>query len=79
MKRVQAACLCQTLHFMAKENMPYDYTSKTVRYEIERYKKSLARSGVKFKITDELEQPDGSVIIKIIKQHNSCPVGNYLK
>lgn len=25
MKRVKAACICQTLHFMLKEDVEYDY------------------------------------------------------
>ena len=32
----------------------------------------------KYKIVDETEQPDGSIIVKVIKQYNSSPVGDYL-
>ena len=47
MKRVKAACICQTLHFMLKEDISH-------------------------------AEADGSVMLKIIKQYNANPVGNYL-
>ena len=28
---------------------------------------------------EQQEQPDGSIMIKVIKQYNSCPVGDYLE
>lgn len=35
-------------------------------------------SNPKYKILEETDQPDGSIMVKIIKQYNSSPVGNYL-
>ena len=78
MKRVKAACICQTLHFMLKEDVGHDYAVKLVREEVEKYKTSLERNQTKYKIVSEEPQPDGSVIIKIIKQYNASPVGDYL-
>lgn len=78
MKRVKAACICQVLHFMLKEDVEHDYAVSLVKQEVENYKKGLERNHVRYKIEEETEQPDGSVIIKIIKQYNSSPVGNYL-
>ena len=78
MKRVKAACICQTLHFMLKEDMGHDYAVKQVMQELEQYKKSLERNHTQYKITEQTEQPDGSIIIKVIKQFNSSPVGDYL-
>ncbi len=78
MKRVKAACICQTLHFMLKEDMGHDYAVKQVVQELEQYKKSLERNHTQYKITEQTEQPDGSIIIKVIKQYNSSPVGDYL-
>ena len=78
MKRIKEACICQTLHFMLKEVVGHDYAVKIVRDEIEKYKASLERSRTQYKILEETEQPDGSVIIKIKKQYNSSPVGSYL-
>ena len=78
MKRVKAACICQTLHFMLKEDFPHDYALKMVQDEVQKYKASLERNRTKFKIISEETQPDGSVIVKIIKQYNASPVGDYL-
>lgn len=30
MKRVKAACICQTLHFLLKEDVEHDYAVKLV-------------------------------------------------
>ena len=78
MKRIKEACICQTLHFMFKEDVGHDYAVKIVKEEITKYKTSLEKSGTKYKILEETEQPDGSVIIKIKKQYSSAPVGSYL-
>ncbi|MBQ9902776.1 MAG: hypothetical protein IJM51_10410 [Clostridia bacterium] len=78
MKRVKAACICQTLHFMLKEDFPHDYALKMVQDEVTKYKASLERNRTKYKIISEETQPDGSVIVKIIKQYNTGPVGDYL-
>lgn len=79
MKRVKEACICQTLHFMLKEDIDHEYAVKLVMDEIEKYKASLEKSRTQYKIVSEDAQPDGSVIIKIIKQYNTSPVGDYLK
>ena len=78
MKRVKAACICQTLHFLLKEDVEYDQAVEIVRQEVEQYKKGLEHNHRQYKIVEETEQSDGSVMIKIIKQYNSSPVGNYL-
>lgn len=77
MKRVKAACLCQTLHFMLKEDMAHDYAVSSVKQEVEQYKKNLERNRTRYKIVEQLEQPDGSIVVKMIKQYNSSPVGDY--
>ena len=78
MKRVKAACICQTLHFMLKEDVEHDDAVKQVEQELEHYKKNLERNHIQYKITEQTNQPDGSIIIKVIKQYNSSPVGDYL-
>ncbi len=45
---------------------------------MENYKKGLERNRTQYKIVEETTQPDGSVIVKIIKQYNTAPVGDYL-
>ncbi len=78
MKRVRSACICQTLHFLLKEDMLSEYAKKQVREEVAHYKRSLERNRVQYKIVEETEQPDGSIIVKVIKQYNASPVGDYL-
>ena len=78
MKRIKAACICQTLHFMLKEDLEHNWAVSMVKQEVERYKKGLERNRTLYKILEETEQPDGSVIIKVIKQYNTSPAGDYL-
>ena len=75
---VKAACICQTLHFMLKDDLGHDYAVKLVKEEVEKYKASLDKNRTKYKIVSEETQSDGSVMIKIIKQYNTSPVGDYL-
>ena len=78
MKRVKAACICQTLHFMLKDDVEPKRGAAMVKQEVEQYKKGLERNHTQYKIVDETEQPDGSMIVKVIKQYNASPVGHYL-
>lgn len=78
MKRVKAACICQTLHFLLKEDVAHDYAAKMVAEEVAHYKAQLDKNKVKYKIVEETKQPDDSIIIKIIKQYNQTAVGEYL-
>lgn len=79
MKRVKAACIRQTLHFMLKEDVDPSYAVQMVDMEVKKYKEQLERNRTKYKILSEEKQADGSVIIEIIKQYNTSPVGDYLK
>ncbi len=78
MKRIKAACICQTLHFLLKEDAEHQWAANQVQIEVENYKKGLERNRTQYKIVEETTQPDGSVIVKIIKQYNTAPVGDYL-
>ncbi len=78
MKRIKAACICQTLHFQIKGDLGHDYAVRMAKEEVTHYKQQLDRNRTKYKIIEESDQPDGSVIVKIIKQYNSNDVGDYL-
>ena len=78
MKRIKAACICQTLHFMLKEDVAHDWAVKQVEQDVENYKRTLERNRTRYKIVEQATQPDGSVIMKVIKQSNASPVGDYL-
>ena len=78
MKRVKAACITQTLHFLLKEDAGHDYAVKLVSEEVKKYKAQLDKNNTQYKILSEETQADGSIIIEIKKQYNTSPVGNYL-
>ena len=78
MKRIKAACICQTLHFQLKDGLDHGDAVRLVRAEVDHYKARLERANTRYKILEELPQPDGSLVVKIIKQYNQSPVGDYL-
>ena len=79
MKRIQSACICQTLHFSLKEPLPYEEALKQTTYEVRHYRDTLDRSHIQHKIVSEDIQADGSILVKVIKQYSQSPVGDYLK
>lgn len=78
MKRIKAACLEQTIHFQLKDGISSELARQQVRQEYESYKAQMDRHRTQYKIVEEGEQPDGSLLIKVKKQNNSQPVGDYL-
>ena len=78
MKRIKAACLLQTLHFGLKEDLEHGAAVRAVQEEVRNYKLRMDTRHVKYRIEEEVTQPDGSVIIRIRKQYNSSPVGDYI-
>lgn len=79
MKRIKAACITQTIHFLLKEGMGHSYAVKMVNEEYEKYKVKLDKSAIKYKILKEEKQEEDSIIIEIKKQYNTTPVGNYIE
>ncbi|MDR3281270.1 MAG: hypothetical protein LBT23_12270 [Synergistaceae bacterium] len=77
MKRVQAACLKQTIHFQLKDNIAHALAVRMVKDEFASYKKLLEANKTKFKIVDEKTQNDGSIVIEVKKQHGSYELGDY--
>ena len=49
MKRVKAACICQTLHFMLKEDVAHDYAVRLVQDEVAHYKKNRERNHTRYR------------------------------
>ena len=62
-----------------KEDINHDLAVKLVREEVDKYKMQLDRNRTQYKILSEAVEPDGSVIIEILKQYNTSPVGDYLR
>lgn len=72
MKRVKAACIFQTLVFAQKEDCGFsrEQQLRMNQEEVARYKASLDRSRTRYQITEETEQADGSVLVRVRKQYN---------
>lgn len=77
MKRIQAACLLQTVRFQSKDPVPTELSRRQLREEYEAYKALMTRHGTNFKILEESVEPDGTIIVKLKKQNNSQPIGDY--
>ncbi|MBT2765054.1 hypothetical protein [Paenibacillus sp. ISL-20] len=78
MKRVLYACVEQTIHFRLKEEVELDVAAKAVRGELEDFKAGLERKRKKYKIIEEVNQPDGSIIVKLKRQYNDYNCSTYL-
>ena len=77
MKRIKAACLLQTICFQSRELHPTAFDKQQIQKEYEAYRAMMERRGTKYKILEETVQDDGSIIIKLKKQNNQQPVGDY--
>ena len=63
MKRIQTACLHQTIHFQLKDNVPAEIAQRLVREEEKEYQENLNRRGVPYRIWNREVLPDGSIRI----------------
>ena len=66
MKRIKAACITQTIHFINKDITKSEYSKRKVQEEITRYKHRLDRERTKYKILSEEVEEDGSVFVQNI-------------
>ena len=78
MKRIQYACLDQTLHFTLKDGVPRDWAQRLVQDEYAAYKHQLNDRRVPHKMLSSQTQPDGSILVKVRRQLNQYDVGPYL-
>lgn len=78
MKRIQAACLEQTIHFMLKDDLPHEEAVRYVQAEYEHYLTHMDRNRTRYQILEKVEQPDGSLIVKLKKQYNSYDCSPYM-
>lgn len=72
MKRIQAACIFQTLLFSQKPEQGYtkEQALKLNHQDVEHYKHQLEKAKTRYHITEEQEQADGSILVKVRKQYN---------
>ena len=79
MKRIQSACLQQTLRFYNRdETLTGDDARKAVAIEVETYRRRMERNHVRHQIVSETQQEDGSVLLAVKKQYNGHDCGMYL-
>lgn len=78
MRRIKAACLEQTVQFLLKDGVPQQTAREMMEQEYAEYKENLLRSKTRYKILEEDRRPDGSLVIRIIKQYNGHDCGTYL-
>lgn len=81
MKRIQSACIMQTIAFRQKDGsgLSRETMLKMNREELLRYKTQLDRNRTRYNIDEEADQPDGSVIVRIRKEYSgTADVGSYL-
>ena len=79
MKRIKYACIEKTIHFQLKEELGHAAAVNAVKDEVAAYKRQMDKKRIPYKIVDESEQPDGSVMIQVKMQYNDHPTGDYLK
>ncbi len=72
MKRIQSACILQTLVFSQKEDsgMTRQQQLKANHDEIARYQAAMQRNRTRYQILEEIEQEDGSILVRVRKQYN---------
>ena len=58
--------------------MAHSLAERMVQEEVAQYKRRMEHSRIKFKILEETVQEDGSIMMKVVKQYNQSPVGEYL-
>lgn len=79
MKRIKAACITQTIHFINKDANGSEDSKRKVQDEIKRYKYRMDRERTKYKVISEEVQGNGSVIMEIVREYgNNKPTGHYL-
>ena len=73
MKRIQAACILQTLMFSQKEENGFtrEQALELNRKELEQYRNTLERTRTRYQLTDVQETDDGSILVRVRKQYNA--------
>lgn len=79
MKRIKAACLEQTIHFLLKDDLPHEEAVKFAEAEYAHYLAQLERSRTEYRILEKTAQPDGSLMVKLKKQYNSYDCKPYME
>lgn len=79
MKRIQNACLEQTIVFSVRESFGIEEDRRINREELAHYKMQMAKKHVRYEILSEEECQDGALKVKIRRQYNQYPCSEYIK
>lgn len=71
MRRIKSACLLQTIRFDTTNDANPDT-------DFESFCSKLDKKKTRYIIEDKKKEPDGSLIIKIKREHNSYKTDGYL-
>ena len=71
MKRIKAACLEQTVHFLLKDDIPHDEAVKYAEAEYAHYLAQMDRNRIRYQILENTQLEDGSILVKLKKQYNN--------
>jgi len=78
MKRIENACLEQTLVFSLKDKGEPDRDREWICQEYHHYKRQLEKKKIAYQVLAEEALPDGTLRIRIRKQYNHYPCDAYL-
>lgn len=78
MKRIQSACLFQTVRFQQREPFAPQQALEANRQEFERYQSQMRRSGTRYQIMEEKVLEDGTLEVNLKKQYNNYDCGSYM-
>lgn len=72
MKRIQSACILQTLVFQQRDDAGFSNEKKLElnREEFRKYKEALVKDKIRYQIVEETEREDASILVRVRKQYN---------
>ena len=79
MKRIDNACLEQTLLFSVREHISREADRKANYQEYAQYKQQMEQKRMKYQVLSEEEKADGSLVVKVRRQYNTYPCDRYIK
>ncbi|MCD8144395.1 MAG: hypothetical protein LUD79_03500 [Oscillospiraceae bacterium] len=78
MKRIQAACLEQTIRFELKDGVEPETARAMALQEMEGYLEGLRQKRTAFRVVGQTVGEDGVPVLRIKRQYNQYKIGDYL-
>jgi len=79
MKRIQSACILQTIVFSQKPEAGFtrEQAEKINRTEFETYQKKLEFARIRYQIAVQEVRDDGALVVHVRKQYNATNADEY--